>query len=102
LLPQRRMPDFQAQPADDFVRTLSDAELVDKCVQGFRKLRELIPYLREARRRWAQPGRQVTFGSMSVPPSGRHVSSPLLKRAFEKFLAQLFCCGQASDRMRHG
>jgi hypothetical protein len=45
--------------ADDFVRTLSDAELVDKCVQGFRKLRELIPFLREARRRWAQPGRQV-------------------------------------------
>jgi hypothetical protein len=45
--------------ADDFVRTLSDAELLDKCVQGFRKLRELIPYLREARRRWAQPGRRV-------------------------------------------
>jgi hypothetical protein len=59
LLPQRRMPDFQAQPADDFVRTPSDAELVDKCVQGFRKLKELIPYLREARRRWAQPGRRV-------------------------------------------
>src|SRR5208283_4455236 len=53
------MQDFQAKPADDFVRTLSDAELVDKCVQGFRKLRELIPYLREARRRWAQPGRRV-------------------------------------------
>lgn len=32
---------------------------MDKCAQGFRKLRELIPYLREARRRWAQPGRQV-------------------------------------------
>jgi hypothetical protein len=45
--------------ADDFVRALSDAELLDKCVQGFRKLRELIPYLREARRRWAQPGRRV-------------------------------------------
>ncbi len=45
--------------ADDFARTLSDAELLDKCVQGFKKLRELIPYLREARRRWAQPGRQV-------------------------------------------
>ncbi|HEV2289920.1 MAG TPA: hypothetical protein VGR81_13330 [Candidatus Acidoferrales bacterium] len=59
MLPQRRTLDFQAQPADDFVRTLSDAELVDKCVQGFRKLRELVPYLREARRRWAQPGRQV-------------------------------------------
>jgi hypothetical protein len=53
------MQDFQAKPADDFVRTLSDAELVDKCIQGFKKLRELIPYLREARRRWAQPGRRV-------------------------------------------
>ncbi len=46
-------------PPDDLARTLSDADLVDKCVQGFRKLRELTPYLREARRRWAQPGRQV-------------------------------------------
>jgi hypothetical protein len=45
--------------ADDFARTLSDADLLDKCVQGFKKLRELIPYLREARRRWSQPGRQV-------------------------------------------
>jgi hypothetical protein len=59
LLPQRKTPEFQAQPADDFVRTLSDAELVDRCVQGFKKLRDLIPYLREARRRWAQPGRRV-------------------------------------------
>ncbi len=59
MLPQKRTPDFQAKPADDFVRTLSDAELVDKCVQGFKRLRELIPYLREARRRWAQPGRRV-------------------------------------------
>jgi hypothetical protein len=45
--------------ADDFARTLSDAELLDKCVQGFKKLRELIPYLLEARRRWAHPGRRV-------------------------------------------
>lgn len=59
MLSQRKALNFQAQPADGFVRTLSDAELVDKCVQGFRKLRELVPYLREARRRWAQPGRQV-------------------------------------------
>jgi len=59
LLPQKRTPEFQVKPADDFVRTLSDAELLDKCVQGFKKLRELIPYLREARRRWAQPGRRV-------------------------------------------
>ncbi len=59
MLPQKRTPDFQAKPADDFVRTLSDAELVDRCVQGFKRLRELIPFLREARRRWAQPGRRV-------------------------------------------
>jgi hypothetical protein len=32
---------------------------VNRCVQGFKKLRELIPYLREARKRWAQPGRRV-------------------------------------------
>jgi hypothetical protein len=59
LLLQKKTPDFQAKPADDFVRTLSDADLLDKCVQGFRKLRDLIPYLREARRRWSQPGRRV-------------------------------------------
>ncbi len=59
MLPQKRTPDFQVKPADDLVRTLSDSELVDRCVQGFKKLRELIPYLREARRRWAQPGRRV-------------------------------------------
>lgn len=45
--------------ADDLARTLSDAELADKCVQGFRKLRDLIPYLREARDRFSQPGRRV-------------------------------------------
>jgi hypothetical protein len=50
LLLQKKTPDFQAKPADDFVRTLSDSELLDRCVQGFKKLRELIPYLREARR----------------------------------------------------
>jgi len=59
LLPQKKTPNFQVKPADDFVRTLSDAELLDKCVQGFKRLRELIPFLREARRRWAQPGRRV-------------------------------------------
>ena len=59
MLPQKRTPDFQTKPADDFVRTLSDAELVDRCVQGFKRLRELIPFLREARRRWAQAGRRV-------------------------------------------
>lgn len=62
MLAQKCTPEWRDKhllTADDFVRTLSDAELVDKCVQGFKKLRELIPYLREARRRWAQPGRRV-------------------------------------------
>jgi len=62
LLAQKSTPEWRGKhllTADDFARTLSDAELLDKCVQGFRKLRELIPYLREARRRWAQPGRRV-------------------------------------------
>ena len=59
MLPQKSTANFQIKPADDLVRTLSDTELLDRCVQGFRKLRDLIPYLREARRRWAQPGRRV-------------------------------------------
>lgn len=59
LLPQKSTPNYQPKLAEDFVRRLSDAELVDRCVQGFKKLRELVPYLREARRRWAQQGRQV-------------------------------------------
>jgi len=42
-----------------FAKTLTDSELVERCVQGFRSLREIIPYLREARDRWAQPGRRV-------------------------------------------
>jgi hypothetical protein len=62
LLAQKRTLEWRGQhllTATDPVRTLSDAELLEKCVQGFKKLRELIPYLREARRRWAQPGRRV-------------------------------------------
>ena len=59
MLPQKKTPDFQSKPADDFVRTLSDTELLDRCVQGFKRIRDLIPFLREARRRWAQPGRRV-------------------------------------------
>ena len=45
--------------AEDFARTLPDADLVACCVQGFRKLKDIIPYLREARSRWAHPGRRV-------------------------------------------
>lgn len=44
---------------DTVAKGLSDSELVEKCVQGFRDLREAIPYLREARDRFAQPGRRV-------------------------------------------
>jgi hypothetical protein len=49
------------QPPDPetVAKALSDSELVEKCVQGFRDLREAIPYLREARNRFAQPGRRV-------------------------------------------
>jgi hypothetical protein len=49
------------QPLDPetVAKALSDPELVEKCVQGFRDLREAIPYLREARNRFAQPGRRV-------------------------------------------
>jgi len=49
-----RPPDPEA-----VAKALSDSELVEKCVQGFRDLREAIPYLREARQRFAQPGRRV-------------------------------------------
>ena len=40
-------------------KMLDDEELIERCVQGFCELREIIPYLREARDRWAQPGRRV-------------------------------------------
>jgi hypothetical protein len=41
------------------VKKLTNAELVERCVQGFRKLKEIVPYLREARERFAQQGRRV-------------------------------------------
>ena len=44
---------------EDVAKTLSDSELIDRCVQGFRKLKEAAPYLREARDRFSQPGRRV-------------------------------------------
>jgi DNA (cytosine-5)-methyltransferase 1 len=40
-------------------KALDDFELIEWCVQGFRGLMEIAPYLREARDRWAQPGRRV-------------------------------------------
>ena len=46
----RKLPDPKA---------LDDLELIDWCVQGFRGLMEIAPYLREARDRFAQPGRRV-------------------------------------------
>jgi DNA (cytosine-5)-methyltransferase 1 len=56
-----RIAMVDALPAAELVHpeTLTDAELIEKCVQGFRGLRETIPYLREARSRFAQPGRRV-------------------------------------------
>lgn len=42
-----------------FAKTLTDPELLERCVLGFRKLREIVPYLREARERFSQPGRRV-------------------------------------------
>jgi DNA (cytosine-5)-methyltransferase 1 len=56
-LPEERVASFL--PPEDFAKTLSDSELIQKCVQSFRQLRDLIPYLREARERFAQPGRRV-------------------------------------------
>ena len=44
---------------EEVAKKLSDSELVDRCVQGFRKLKEIAPYLREARDRFSQPGRRV-------------------------------------------
>jgi hypothetical protein len=49
----------QQPDPETVVTALSDPELVEKCVQGFRDLREALPYLREARNRFAQPGRRV-------------------------------------------
>jgi DNA (cytosine-5)-methyltransferase 1 len=40
-------------------KMLDDEELIERCVEGFRSLREIAPYLREARDRFAQPGRRV-------------------------------------------
>jgi len=53
------LPAAELVHPEDLAKTLSDSELVEKCVQGFRDLREAIPYLREARDRFAQPGRRV-------------------------------------------
>ena len=44
---------------EEAAKKLSDPELIDRCVQGFRRLKEIAPYLREARDRFAQPGRRV-------------------------------------------
>ena len=44
---------------EELANKLSDSELIDRCVQGFRKLKEVAPYLREARDRFSQPGRRV-------------------------------------------
>ena len=53
------LPASELVHPEDLAKTLSDSELVEKCMQGFRSLREIAPYLREARDRFAQPGRRV-------------------------------------------
>ena len=53
------LPAAELVHPEDLAKTLSDSDLVGRCVQGFRDLREAIPYLREARHRFAQPGRRV-------------------------------------------
>jgi hypothetical protein len=53
------LPRAELVHPEDLVEALNDSELVEKCVQGFRDLREAIPYLREARNRFAQPGGRV-------------------------------------------
>lgn len=40
-------------------QAMDDDELLYRCEEGFHDLREAIPYLREARNRFAQPGRRV-------------------------------------------
>lgn len=56
-LPEERVA--YSLPAGDLVKALTDLELIERCVQGFRKLKEIVPYLREARERFAQRGRRV-------------------------------------------
>ena len=53
------LPAAELVHPEDLAKTLSDSELIEKCMQGFRSLREIVPYLREARDRFAQPGRLV-------------------------------------------
>lgn len=49
-----------ARPDPEWLaKTMDDEELLFRCEDGFRDLREAIPYLREARNRFAQPGRRV-------------------------------------------
>ena len=60
------LPAAELVHPEDLAKTLSDPELVEKCVQGFCELREIIPYLREARDRWAQPGRRVPIPGNST------------------------------------
>jgi hypothetical protein len=53
------LPAAELVHPEGLAKALSDSELVEKCVQGFRDLREALPYLREERHRFSQPGRRV-------------------------------------------
>jgi hypothetical protein len=56
-LPERRLAEFL--DPEDLAKDLGDSELIERCVQGFRKLKEIIPFLREARDRFSRPGRRI-------------------------------------------
>jgi hypothetical protein len=56
-LPERQLPELL--DPEDLAKDLGDSDLIERCVQGFRKLKEIIPYLREARTRFAHPGRRL-------------------------------------------
>jgi len=53
------LPEGALLHPEEAAKKLSDSELIDRCVQGFRRLKEIAPYLREARDRFSQPGRRV-------------------------------------------
>src|SRR5271169_5593166 len=50
---------LSAEDKAQHARSLSDADLLARVEDNFRNWRENLPYLREARDRFAQPGRRV-------------------------------------------
>ncbi len=56
-MPERRLIDLL--DPEDLAKDLGDSELLEKCAEGIRKLKDVLPYLREARYRFSQPGRRI-------------------------------------------